>query len=515
MTREKGLATRDYRSHFAHVQLLALHKVIMVDHGAVRKLSTNTHSFIVSKVKDISFSIYALNRAPPHGKPRTDPERISCYQHEELDWRNNCLPDVLVFPRYSYCQGKIDSMDVKLLLDHFDKDQGPGRTWPPSKRCLVCPECRDPTIGCTGVVVIEFILKATPIKNYPYKYPAQKREFTPVLLVSRFIPRLYHDSCYLKFMDNCIKWGAPDDWFSCEREILGPGQELKNHPNLTMQWLDVYDALSEYDEHLRNYFHKEVPMFPQDESKVPKNMSPNDLDYEDPPKAEEKEKEVVSKSMVTALHGKANEALEKKLYGTAAELYTRTLTVSDSDQHILLSNRAKAYLAMKKYDEAIDDANRVIRLEPNWIEGYQRKAEALIEMDRKFEAIPIITVACDIDPKDTVSAALLTRAVELKQDSMHMYRVLNAHRFRRYERFLDLVCCAVRDMLENAPAVENDDGLMSVNERAAAVRACVECVCVCVCLSKLCFRLTIVCVQKRSSCLQCSLLVVCRNIFLD
>lgn len=422
----------------------------MVDTGAIRQVATNTHSFIVSKVKDITFSVLAVNRAPPFAKPQRDPEKISRYGHPELDLRNDRLPDVYVFPRYSYSQAKVDSMDVQLLMDHFDKDRGKNRTWPPGQRCFACPECKDPTIGCTGVVVIEFLVKATPIKNYPFKYPEQKKEFTPVLIVSRFIPRMYHVKCYMAFMDKCLEWGAPEDWFSCEREILKPGHELERHPNLTMQWLDIYDALSEYDEGLREYFHREVPMFPRDESKIPKGVHPNDLHYEDPP--ERQLERVVDFSFeAKAIRIKADEALEMQYFERAVDLYSKALLVSDVDHHLILSNRSKAHLKMKKPDKAIQDANECIRLQPDWIEGYQRKGEALIVMDRKFEAIPIITIACDMKPKDNLSAVLLTRAIGMKDDTTHLYKVLNAGRFRKYERFLDLVCFALRDVLERTP----------------------------------------------------------------
>ena len=250
-------------------------------------------------------------------------------------------------------------------------------------------------------------------------------------------------------MDKCIKWGAPEDWFSCEKEILQPGHELERHPNLTMQWLDVYDALSEYDENLREYFHKDGPMFPRDESKIPEGMNPDDLHYEDPPPPEEKK--VDYSHDVADMQAKADEALGKKSYNRAVDLYSKALIISDADKHFLLSNRSKALLQLKKHDEAICDANECIRLRPDWIEGYQRKGAALIEMDRKFEAIPIISVACDMQPKDNLSAVLLTRAVEMKDDTTHLYRVLNASRFRKYERFLDLVCVAMRDVLERAP----------------------------------------------------------------
>jgi tetratricopeptide (TPR) repeat protein len=217
-----------------------------------------------------------------------------------------------------------------------------------------------------------------------------------------------------------------------------------------MQWLDIYDALTEYDEGLREYFHKDVPMFPRDESKVPKGMKPEDYVYEAPPPLEET-KTVDYSHEVADIQAKADKALEMKSFNRAVDLYSKALLICDTDKHILLSNRSKALLELKKHSEAISDANECIRLRPDWIEGYQRKGAVLIDMDRKFEAIPIISVACDLQPKDNMSAVLLTRAVEMKDDTTHLYRVLNASRFRKYERFLDLVCVAMRDVLERAP----------------------------------------------------------------
>ena len=54
--------------------------------------------------------------------------------------------------------------------------------------------------------------------------------------------------------------------------------------------------------------------------------------------------------------GKTEEAIT--LYSEAIDL--------DPDNHVLYSNRSVAYANVKKYQEALEDAEKTIQLKPDW-----------------------------------------------------------------------------------------------------------------------------------------------------
>ena len=57
-------------------------------------------------------------------------------------------------------------------------------------------------------------------------------------------------------------------------------------------------------------------------------------------------------------------------------MYTEAIN-EDGKDHTLFTNRSAAYHNLKKYDEAILDAEIAIKLAPTWTKGYFRKGLAL------------------------------------------------------------------------------------------------------------------------------------------
>lgn len=80
---------------------------------------------------------------------------------------------------------------------------------------------------------------------------------------------------------------------------------------------------------------------------------------------------------------KGNECLSKKNFAEAVEWYTKGIEMEPSN-HILYSNRSAAYLSMKSYDKALQDADKCIQLNPSWDKGYNRKA-AVQQATGEFE----------------------------------------------------------------------------------------------------------------------------------
>lgn len=49
----------------------------------------------------------------------------------------------------------------------------------------------------------------------------------------------------------------------------------------------------------------------------------------------------------------------------------------DPSNHVLYSNRSGAYASLKNFDKALEDANQVTEIKPDWSKGWARKGAAL------------------------------------------------------------------------------------------------------------------------------------------
>ena len=62
---------------------------------------------------------------------------------------------------------------------------------------------------------------------------------------------------------------------------------------------------------------------------------------------------------------KGNESLKSNKVDEAIELYTQAIDL-DPENHVLYSNRSAAYLLANKYDEALKDAEKTVKLNRDW-----------------------------------------------------------------------------------------------------------------------------------------------------
>mmetsp|Transcript_21140 Transcript_21140/g.23602 ORF Transcript_21140/g.23602 Transcript_21140/m.23602 type:complete len:256 (-) Transcript_21140:74-841(-) len=73
---------------------------------------------------------------------------------------------------------------------------------------------------------------------------------------------------------------------------------------------------------------------------------------------------------------KGNKFYVAKEYDQAVEWYGKGVDM-DPKNHVLYSNRAAAYIGMKRYDLAFKDTSKSIEVKPDWMKGYYRQAMAL------------------------------------------------------------------------------------------------------------------------------------------
>ncbi|GMH78933.1 hypothetical protein TL16_g07981 [Triparma laevis f. inornata] len=97
------------------------------------------------------------------------------------------------------------------------------------------------------------------------------------------------------------------------------------------------------------------------------------------------------KSRGRAAFGQGNYPLAEVLYSKGIEL----------DPHaILYSNRALARMNLGKLDESIDDSKSSISLDPNYVKGHWRLAQALIAKRNYSEALQAFEKAVKIEPEN-------------------------------------------------------------------------------------------------------------------
>ena len=105
------------------------------------------------------------------------------------------------------------------------------------------------------------------------------------------------------------------------------------------------------------------------------------------------------------------EAFKQKNFQGAVDLYTQALGENATD-HTILGNRSAANYQLKKYDDALADADQCISLMPDWSKGYQRKAMALQAQGKLEDAIAQYETGCEKDPANAQCKQLMERAQE-------------------------------------------------------------------------------------------------------
>lgn len=77
----------------------------------------------------------------------------------------------------------------------------------------------------------------------------------------------------------------------------------------------------------------------------------------------------------------ANQYFKDEHYDKAIELYTKAISLNDSDA-VYFGNRSFALLKTELYGSALQDANRAIELDNNYIKGYYRRAAANVALGK-------------------------------------------------------------------------------------------------------------------------------------
>jgi len=114
---------------------------------------------------------------------------------------------------------------------------------------------------------------------------------------------------------------------------------------------------------------------------------------------------------VAELKEKGNQYFKAQEYADAVKAYGEAIAL-DADNAALYSNRSAAYLRLHKHAEALGDAEKCVKLKPEWEKGHFRAGSALEAMGDLAAALPAYQAALDISP---MSDEIIKKVQELKK----------------------------------------------------------------------------------------------------
>ncbi|CAF0875741.1 unnamed protein product [Adineta ricciae] len=95
-------------------------------------------------------------------------------------------------------------------------------------------------------------------------------------------------------------------------------------------------------------------------------------------------------------------------YQQAIEIYSQIITKYDNE-YLAFYGRAKTYVKLKQFDNALTDTDHVIRLKPFWRKGYYCRSQILFETKRFTSALLSSLHGLTIDPDDQTGKQLMAQ----------------------------------------------------------------------------------------------------------
>ncbi|KAI4873450.1 hypothetical protein NFI96_027300 [Prochilodus magdalenae] len=96
----------------------------------------------------------------------------------------------------------------------------------------------------------------------------------------------------------------------------------------------------------------------------------------------------------------------------ALEKYNEAIHIAPKD-HVLYSNRSQINSSLKRFEDALSDANMACKLKPLWAKGHIRKAQALTALGKPEEALTEYLISVTLDPESRLAK---TEAQKLLSD---------------------------------------------------------------------------------------------------
>ena len=115
---------------------------------------------------------------------------------------------------------------------------------------------------------------------------------------------------------------------------------------------------------------------------------------------------------VQSLKERGNACVKQQKYEEAMFHYTHAIKL-DPQNYSLYSNRSFAFLKIRQYHFAMEDALMTIELKPDWTKGYFRKAEVESQTFRFSEALQSYNKALSLQPNEPTILEAMHRVSRL------------------------------------------------------------------------------------------------------
>ena len=113
--------------------------------------------------------------------------------------------------------------------------------------------------------------------------------------------------------------------------------------------------------------------------------------------------------MATKAKEEGNAAFRRKDYAEAVQCFTRSLTLNSRDYQVL-GNRSAALSSLGRWEESLADARAAVAIDPTYVKGFYRQANALLQLGRPAEAAAAATAGLKLQPSNAQMQELLHRA---------------------------------------------------------------------------------------------------------
>ncbi|KAL8606237.1 hypothetical protein ACOMHN_012869 [Nucella lapillus] len=112
------------------------------------------------------------------------------------------------------------------------------------------------------------------------------------------------------------------------------------------------------------------------------------------------------------LKTEGNKCFERREFQCAAHLYSEAISLYDAD-HLLFSNRSHTYASLQQYEKALEDAEHVVAMRPDWPKGYFRLGNALYGLGRNEDAVMAFLQCLALDSDILLAKENLSRSLRM------------------------------------------------------------------------------------------------------
>ncbi|XP_068937089.1 sperm-associated antigen 1 [Petaurus breviceps papuanus] len=178
-----------------------------------------------------------------------------------------------------------------------------------------------------------------------------------------------------------------------EKDNKSRSSQKKKVPRDYAEW-DKFDVEKECSKIDEDYKENTTPNIKSHSLKIEKNIGTIGLS--------DKEKDFLA----TREKEKGNEAFSSGDYEEAVTYYTRSISVSPTVA--AYNNRAQAEIKLKKWDNALQDCEKVLELEPGNLKAFMRRATAYKHQNKYHEAIEDLKKVLNMEPDNVMAKKILS-----------------------------------------------------------------------------------------------------------